>query len=119
MIRTCLITKAILFSALVWTCALAYPTATRAQDQSQSAGKTTYTIPEYNAFQAANAEKDPQARLKLLDDFVTKFPNSTLLQYVDQLYIKTYTELKNYPKAIEYADKLVALGDKADATQRL
>jgi tetratricopeptide (TPR) repeat protein len=117
MIRTCLIAKAILLSALVWTCALAYPAATRAQDQSQA--KPTYTIPEYNAFQAANAEKDPAARLKLLDDFVAKFPNSTLNQYVYQLYIKTYTDLKNYPKAIEYADKLVALGDKADPTQRL
>jgi tetratricopeptide (TPR) repeat protein len=117
MIRTCLITKAILLGALVWTCALAYPVATRAQDQSQA--KPTYTIPEYNAFQAANAEKDPAARLKLLDDFVAKFPNSTLNQYVYQLYIKTYTDLKNYPKAIEYADKLVALGDKADPTQRL
>ena len=43
----------------------------------------------------------------MLDDFVAKFPNSTLNPYVYQLYIKTYTELKNYPKVIEYADKLI------------
>jgi tetratricopeptide (TPR) repeat protein len=84
--------------------------AAAAQDQQ----KPAYTIPEYNAFQAANAEKDPAAKLKLLDDFVSKFPNSTLLQYVYQLYFTTYFQTKNYLKAIEYADKLVALGDKVD-----
>ena len=43
-----------------------------------AAQQPAYTIPEYNAYQAANAEKDPQAKIKLLDDFVSKFPNSTL-----------------------------------------
>ena len=39
----------------------------------QEAAKTgAYTIPEYNAFQAANAEKDPTAKLKDLDDFVAR-----------------------------------------------
>jgi tetratricopeptide (TPR) repeat protein len=119
MIRKCLFTKAILLSALVWTCTLAHPVATRAQQAQDQTAKPTYTIPEYNAFQAANAEKDPQARLKLLDDFGAKFPSSTLNPYVYQLYVKTYTELKNYAKVIEYADKLTALGDKVDIPTRL
>ncbi len=34
------------------------------------------------------------------------------MPYVLQLYYTTYNELKNYPKTIDYADKLVALGDK-------
>jgi len=119
MIRKCLLTKATLLSALVWTCMLAHPVATRAQQAQDQTAKPTYTIPEYNAFQAANAEKDPQARLKLLDDFGAKFPSSTLNPYVYQLYVKTYTELKNYPKVIEYADKLTALGDKVDIPTRL
>jgi tetratricopeptide (TPR) repeat protein len=89
--------------------------AAAAQDQS----KTTYTLVEYNQFQAANSEKDPQTRLKLLDDFVAKFPTSTLMPYVDTLYYQTYSQLKNYPKTIEWADKLVALGDKVDAQTRL
>ena len=84
--------------------------AQAAQDQQ----KPSYTIPEYNAFQAANAEKDPAAKIKLLDDFVGKFPSSTLPQYVYQLYYQAYLGMKNYPKAIEYADKLVAMGDKVD-----
>ena len=90
----------------------ARPAAAQAAAQDQQ--KPSYTIPEYNAFQAANAEKDPAAKIKLLDDFVSKFPNSTLLQYVYQLYFQTYFQMKNYPKTIEYADKLVAMGDKVD-----
>jgi len=109
-------TKGILFTALALICIPARPVAAQAQ-QDQS--KVTYTIPEYNAFQAARAETNAQNRLKLLDDFVTKFPSSTLMTYVDQLYISTYTELKNYPKVIEYADKMLAMGDKLDTATRL
>src|SRR5277367_2458246 len=118
MIRKCLIAKVILLSAPVWTLVAARPAAAHPQ-AAQDQAKPTYTIPEYNAFQAANAEKDPQARLKLLDDFVSKFPSSTLNGYVYQLYIKTYTDLKNYPKVIEYADKVIGLGDKVDAGGKL
>ena len=39
--------------------------------------------------------------------------------YVYRLYVKTYTELKNYPKVIEFADKVIALGDKVDAGGKL
>jgi tetratricopeptide (TPR) repeat protein len=87
--------------------------------QQEAQKKPSYTLPEYNAFQAANTEKDLQARIKLLDDFVAKYPNSTLMPYVDTLYYQTYNQLKNWPKTIEYADKLVALGDKVDAGARL
>jgi hypothetical protein len=89
------------------------------QEQQGQQQKPTYTLPEYNAFQAANSEKDPQAKIKLLDDFVAKYPNSTLMQYVYTLYYQTYNQLKNYPKTIEYADKLVAMGDKVTAGERL
>ena len=97
-------------------CLPARPAAAQAQ-QDQS--KATYTIPEYNAFQAARAETNAQSRLKLLDDFVAKFPSSTLMTYVDQLYLSTYNQLKNYPKVIEYADKMLAMGDKMDTATRL
>ena len=90
---------------------LARPSAAQAAQEQ----KPSYTIPEYNAFQAAQNEKDSTAKIKLLDDFVAKFPNSTLSQYIYQLYIQTYFQMKNYPKTIESADKLVAMGDKADA----
>lgn len=117
MIRMRFATKGILFTALVLFCIAALPATVRGQQADQ--GKTSYTIPEYNAFQAARAETNAQNRIKLLDDFVSKFPNSTLMTYVDQLYISTYTELKNYPKVIEYADKMLAMGDKLDSGTRL
>jgi tetratricopeptide (TPR) repeat protein len=108
--------KAILIIALVVCCAPARPVAAFAQQQD---AKPTYTIPEYNAFQAARAETNAQNRIKLLDDFVSKFPASTLMNYVVQLYMSTYNELKDYPKVIETADKINAMGDKIDAGTRL
>ena len=90
---------------------------TAAQDQSQ---QPSYTIPEYNAFQACRAETNPQAQVKCLDDFVAKFPKSTLMKYIDQSYANAYTQLKNYPKVIEYSDKYMAESDaKADVGFRL
>jgi len=117
MMRQRLTMQGILFIALIMLGLPARPAAALSQPQDQS--KQPYTIPEYNAFQAARAETNAQARLKLLDDFGTKFPNSSLMQYVYQLYYTSYSELKNYPKTIEYADKLLALGDKVDASTKL
>jgi len=89
-----------------------------AQDAPAGAGQQKYTMAEYNAYQAAAAEKNPAAQLKLLDDFVAKYPNSALLNYIYTLYYKNYGTQKNFPKTIEYTDKLLALGDKASASER-
>jgi len=88
---------------------------------SQDAGVSKapqYTMAEYNSYQACAAEKAPAAQVKCLDDFVLKYPNSTLLNYVYLLYSQSYGQLKNYPKVIENADKLAALGDKIDSGVR-
>lgn len=92
------------------------PAGAQAAQQSQ---QPSYTMPEYNGFQNCQGEKDPQVKVKCLDGFVAQFPNSTLMQYVYQVYYQSYYQLKNYPKTMEYADKLVALGDKADLGARL
>ncbi len=94
------------------------PAATLAPQETQQQ-KPAYTMAEYNAYQAAANEKDAQQRIKLLDDFVAKYPSSTLLPYAYRAYYTTYNELKNYPKVIEYVDKLLAFGDKIDAGTRL
>src|SRR6201999_2144937 len=80
----------------------------------QDAAKPQYTMAEYNAYTAAQATKDPTAQLKALDDFVAKYPNSALLIYVYPLYFNAYSQLKNWQKVIEYADKTLALGDKIE-----
>jgi tetratricopeptide (TPR) repeat protein len=85
---------------------------------SQDAGAPKYTMAEYNAYQACAAEKVPATLLKCLDDFVSKYPNSTLLNYIYPLYYQAYSAQKNYAKMIETADKLAALGEKVDAQTR-
>jgi len=86
-----------------------------AQDQA----KPAYTLAEYNQYQAADKEANPQQKIKLLDDFVKAYPNSTLMPYVYRDYYTTYMALKNFAQVIEYADRMIALGDKIDATGRL
>jgi tetratricopeptide (TPR) repeat protein len=86
--------------------------------QDAGAGKQQYTMAEYNAYQAAAAERNPAQQIKLLDDFVSKYPNSALLIYIYPLYYNSHSQLKNWPKVIEYSDKLLALGEKAEAPIR-
>lgn len=85
--------------------------------QSKSVTQT-YTTVEYNAYQAVATEKDPAKVVVLVDDFVSRYPNSSLLIYVYPLCYEGYSQLKNYPKVIGCADKLVRLGDKADVATR-
>jgi tetratricopeptide (TPR) repeat protein len=98
-----------------WVIGAAATTWAAPQDQQQQ--KPNYTLAEYNAYQAAHNEKDPQMRLKALDDFSMKFPGSALMLYIDGDYYRTYYALKNYPKTIEYVDKILALPDLAKPEQ--
>jgi hypothetical protein len=92
----------------------------KAQAAAQDAGaaKQAYTVPEYNAYQACAGDKNPTSQIRCLDDFTSKYTNSALLVYVYPLYFQAYGAGKNFPKVIEYADKLIALGDKVDAAGR-
>ena len=81
--------------------------------------KPAYSLAEYNQYQAADKETNPQQKIKLLDDFVKAYPNSSLMPYVYRDYYTTYMVLKNFAQAIEYADRMIALGDKIDAQGRL
>lgn len=104
------------FVAAVLVMSAAAATWAAPQEQQQQA-KPNYTLAEYNAYQAAHNEKDPQMKLKALDDFVMKYPGSALLFYVYGDYFQTYNALKNYPKTIEYVDKFLALPDAAKPEQ--
>ena len=88
---------------------------TAQQDQQQNLPSSA----EYNSYQTAHDEKDAQAKIKLLDDFVVKYPDSVLALYVYQDYYLAYFSVKNFPQVAAYADKLLALGDKADVYSRL
>jgi tetratricopeptide (TPR) repeat protein len=120
---------ALVLAALVWMSLSTRPAAGEAAQQTSqqppaSQQAPTYTMQEYNSFQAcqAQAQKDADATMSCLDDYMTKYPNSTLNKYVGPLYVQACSKLgqaKQYAKAISCADHVVALGDKADATARL
>src|SRR5215467_3805219 len=91
--------------------------------QAPAAGQDTskappYTQAEYNAYQACAGEAAAPAKIKCLDDFVSKYPNSALLSFVYPLYTQSYGAQKNYTKVMEYADKLSGLGDKVEPSVR-
>src|SRR5258706_14765899 len=86
------------------------------QDAQQ---KPAYTMAEYNAYQAADKETNPQQKIKLLDDFVKQYPMSTLLPYIYRDYYLTDYALKNFAGTMEDADKQLGLGEKIDAQGRL
>jgi tetratricopeptide (TPR) repeat protein len=100
---------------LVGSVAAAHAQAPAGQD---AGAKPAYTMAEYNAYTAAQSTKDPTQQIKQLDDFVSKYPNSALLIYVYPLYYNAYSQLKNFPKVIENADKLLALGEKIEPPVR-
>src|ERR1700674_14790 len=90
-----------------------------AQAPPQDQAKPAYTLAEYNAYKAADAEENPQQKIKLLDDFVKQYPTSTLLPYIYRAYYLTDYALKNFAGTLEYADRQIALGDKIDTQGRL
>ena len=69
------------------------------------------TRAEYDALTAEKAATDPQQKVKMLDDFVAKYPNSPYIPqgliYTD--YYTAYFALKNYPQTLVYVDKVLAL----------
>jgi hypothetical protein len=73
------------------------------------AARPKATRAEYDAYQAAAAEKTPQQKVKLLDDFMAKYPTSEYLPFVYSDYWQTYAALRQWTKVIEYLDKLLAL----------
>ena len=75
------------------------------QQQPARGGEAGLHLAEYNAYQAAHNEQNVAQRMKLLDDFVMKYPMSALLPYVYRDYYLGYYGAKDYPKAIDYADK--------------
>ena len=88
-----------------------------AAQQDQQQGSTSSA--EYSAYQNAHEEKDAQSKIKLLDDFAMKYPDSFLALYEYQDYYVAYFSVGNYPQAAAYADRLLALGEKADVNSRM
>jgi hypothetical protein len=115
---TCRVARTVFVALLCLFCISIAPVRGQVAGAGGAASTPKYTMAEYNAYQAAAAEKNPAAQIKLLDDFVSKYANSALLNYIYPLYYKNYGGQKNFPKTIEYCDKLIALGDKASPAEK-
>ena len=92
--------------ALAGCCA---PSVAAGVPERPQAAHPKATRAEYDAYQAAASEKNPQQKVALLDAFVAKYPNSEYLSYVYNEYWQAYVALKQWTKVIEYLDKLLAL----------
>jgi tetratricopeptide (TPR) repeat protein len=67
------------------------------------------TQPEYDAFNAAMANKDPAALEKAADDFAAKFPESELRALLYKSAMRAYQNANNGDKMAEMAQKLLKL----------
>jgi tetratricopeptide (TPR) repeat protein len=110
-------------AGLLWVALGAWGVGARslwaAQAAQQDQQKPPYQLAEYNAYKAADAEQNPQQKIKMLDEFVKQYPTSALLPYIYRAYYLTYYGLKNFAGTIEYCDRQIALGDKIDTQGRL
>jgi hypothetical protein len=89
---------------------LAAPTQSQV---SSTPASETYSQAEIEAYNAVDAEKDPDRRIVLVEEFASKYPNSSLLVYVYPQCYTGYGQSKNYSKILECADGLLKLGDRA------
>ncbi len=105
------------FALLALSAAPAHAQAPAAAPEGGQQAKPTYTMPEYNAFTACQGEKDPNQQVKCFDDFVSRFPNSTLLQYVYPAEVQDYQKLKNCQQVVTVADKVIGMDTLAVGTR--
>ena len=64
---------------------------------------------EYNAYVAAVQQKDNNAKISGLEAFLTQYPNSVMKTQALELLMGTYQQTGNAKKALETAQKLVAV----------
>src|ERR1700745_2400533 len=55
----------------------------------------------------------------MLENLIRQYPNSKLMPYIYRDCYLTDYALKNFAGAMDYADRIIALGNEVDAQQRL
>jgi len=88
------------------------------QQQQQQLG---YTRDEYDAYIACHNEKVPEKQIACFDAFVAKSPGAAkaLQYYIQSDYYAAYVAVKDYAKAIEALDKILALGEQVSLDVQL
>jgi tetratricopeptide (TPR) repeat protein len=104
--------KRLLLVMIVFACAASASThvQTKSQPVTPCPNSGQYTITgDGDPFEQLRLECDPNKRLVILDNYVAQSkPKPSMLVYIYPYYVESYNEVKNYPKAIEYADKWLA-----------
>ncbi len=106
--------KSVLMAFVLFLSAAGLATAVLAQggqQQQQAASPPQYGAEAYNAYNACKAITVPEQQVGCLDNWVDKYSKSDpgLNPYVDVVYISAYSAVKDYPKAVAAADKVLAL----------
>src|SRR5215472_15321808 len=99
--------KKLVFASVMALASLSLvPTPTlRAQDQP---GTIQIKDPaEFNAYQMATTQSDPKAKAAALDDFLTKYPNSSAKRAVLDMLLDTYQQLGDQDKVVDTAGKIL------------
>jgi hypothetical protein len=83
-----------------------------------------YTRPEYNAYLAAHLEGNPAKKIKLLDDFVGKYPASTLLVEAYQDFAQGWQALDQWRMPAnmtvgQFATQRETMGKKFDVVTQI
>ena len=75
-------------------------------------------FPSTTLFRRPRRRKIRRRRSRISTILSRSFRIRRLMQYVYELYYQAYFKAKNYAKSLEYADKLIAMGDKAEFPRR-
>jgi hypothetical protein len=86
---------------------------------AQGQAAPAYSREAYDAYLSCHANTAPEQKVGCLDKWMEKYgkTDAGLLVYVYYDYLQTYNALKDYPKAVDTADKMLALPNVDPASQ--
>lgn len=88
------------------------PTQNQAQAQSTPEQRHWKDKHEYDLFQRASRETDPQKKLEVLDEWTNKYPDTDFRVERLALYLNTYKALNQQQQMMDSARKIIAIQPK-------
>ncbi|MBI1747047.1 MAG: hypothetical protein HYR55_10725 [Acidobacteria bacterium] len=80
------------------------PSQSGAQTQSGQAPTANYTKEEYDGLQKIGPMTDPKAKAEAVEEFLKKYPNSSLAGYAHREALSAYQQLNKAEKIIEHGE---------------